>query len=71
MFNLFQFVKRVLGIKPKENTVLARKKLNTVEHRDRKNPRSAEIHAERRVKINGLRPKQVYNPVTKEWERAS
>ena len=38
-------------------------------HRDRKNPRSADVFRELRRKTNALRGKQVYNVETKEYSR--
>ena len=41
----------------------------TVEHRQRKNPKSREAFEEVRRAQNLKRPKQQFNPETKEWNR--
>lgn len=41
----------------------------TLNHRDRKNPRSADLFRELRQQTNALRGKQVYDVETKEYSR--
>ena len=48
---------------------MAGKKKNVVEHRQRKNPKSAEAYQEVKHEKNSKRPKQTFNENTKTWSR--